>query len=130
MAGFGVKGVRIPQLGYVESTVQMATRKGIVYKPQFVVLGQRLQTVRLPEWTPRNKNQSVYNRFSYLCKDHKVAAENTQRDVGKVQAMAQSCGLEGAYEGAWEHCVEYQNALPDQTKFWQAIANELQTETG
>jgi hypothetical protein len=59
-----------------------------------------------------------------------MAKENTQRDVGRVQAMALSCGLEGTYEDGWKRFVKYQSILPDQIKFWQAIADELQAETG
>ena len=134
--GFGPEGVRISQLGHVESTVQVTTRKSKVCRPQFVVLGQRLQTVRLPEWAPRNKHNKqmcylvVHNRHFYLPKDCKMAAENVQRDVGRVQAMAQSCGLEGDYEGGWKCFVKHQSILPDQASFWQAIADELQSETG
>jgi hypothetical protein len=41
MTGLGAEGVQISQLSHVESTVQITTRKGKVYKPQFVVLDQR-----------------------------------------------------------------------------------------
>ena len=57
MTGFGAEGVQISQLSHVESTVQVTTRKGKIYKPQFVVFDLRFQTARLPEWTPRNKHQ-------------------------------------------------------------------------
>jgi hypothetical protein len=130
MTGFGAEGVQISQLSHVESAVQVTTRKGKVYKPQFVVLDQRFQTVRLPEWTPRNKNNKqlchlvVHNGHFYLCRDANMARDNVQRDVGRVQAMAKSCGLEGIYEDAWKRFVRHQNILPDQVKFWQAIADE------
>ena len=82
MTGFGVEGVQISQLSHVESAVQVTTCKGKVYKPQLVVLDQRFQTVRLPGWASRNKNNKqlcylvVYNAHFYLCKDHNMARDN------------------------------------------------------
>ena len=101
VTGIGAKGVQISQLGHVESAVQVTTRKGKVYNPQSVVLDQRFQTARLPERKARNKSNTqlcflcVHNGHFFLYKDHNMARHNVQRDVGKVQAMAKSCGLEG-----------------------------------
>ena len=59
-----------------------------------------------------------------------MGAGNVQRGIGRIKAMVQSCCLEGAYEDSWERFVKHQKVLPDQTKFWQAITNELQAKTG